>query len=219
MKKPNNIDTTLSTEEFDTILDNAAPKAIKLAFENRKEQTDNSAGFSPSNINYTYTPSFVSKRIKERVKTCYIEGAGDAKKTLQALAIQYKQAKHPSIPPHALPVPKYQLTKTNGLTAAIIDLIDFTGGFAGRVNTQGQYREDLGKWTKSGSTPGMPDIVAVIGGRSVFIEVKTGRDKLRPDQIKVKEASESAGGIYYVARSFDAFFTFHFHTFIKPAFR
>jgi hypothetical protein len=37
------------------------------------------------------------------------------------------------------------------------------------------------------------------------IEVKTDRDKPRPDQMKVKQQIEPAGGLYIFIRSFDEF--------------
>jgi predicted transcriptional regulator len=51
----------------------------------------------------------------------------------------------------------------------------------------------------------MADITAVVNGRHVSIEVKTGRDKPRLEQMKVKRQIEHTGGIYIFAHSFDEF--------------
>jgi hypothetical protein len=51
----------------------------------------------------------------------------------------------------------------------------------------------------------MADITAVIKGQHVSIEVKYGRDRIRPEQMKVKQEIEEAGGRYIIASSFDNF--------------
>ena len=73
------------------------------------------------------------------------------------------------------------------------------------MNTQGNYNAKLGKWVKSGSTRGMADISAVVDGRSISVEVKIGKDKVRESQLKVKAQMEKAGGVYLIVRSFDDF--------------
>ncbi len=47
---------------------------------------------------------------------------------------------------------------------------------------------------------GISDLIAVKDGRVLFIEIKTGRDKLRPDQQKFRADIESHGGRYIEAR-------------------
>ena len=51
----------------------------------------------------------------------------------------------------------------------------------------------------------MADLTAVISGKHVSIEVKAGKDKPRPDQLKVQAQIESAGGTYIFIHSFDDF--------------
>jgi hypothetical protein len=51
----------------------------------------------------------------------------------------------------------------------------------------------------------MADITAVVNGRHVSIEVKTGRDKPQPEQMKMKSQIEHAGGMYIFVHSFDEF--------------
>jgi len=79
------------------------------------------------------------------------------------------------------------------------------GHFAGRVNTTGVYNQKLGKYIHSGSRKGMADVTVVVNGRHVSIEVKAGKDRLRPEQLKVKQEVEMAGGVYFVVKSFDDF--------------
>ena len=51
----------------------------------------------------------------------------------------------------------------------------------------------------------MADINAVVKGKSISIEVKIGKDKIRESQLKVKREIEAAGGVYLIVRSFDDF--------------
>ncbi len=49
--------------------------------------------------------------------------------------------------------------------------------------------------------PGTADLIGVIGGLPVAIEVKVGKDRQRPAQESWQRAWESAGGCYILARS------------------
>lgn len=50
-------------------------------------------------------------------------------------------------------------------------------------------------------TKGALDIEATIKGRSVWIDAKTGRDRLKPAQVKFCEAKRAAGAIAFAAWS------------------
>lgn len=93
---------------------------------------------------------------------------------------------------------------TNRLTAEIKAHIERIGGFCLRTNVAGFYREGIG-YIKSGSTVGTPDLIAIIGGRFLGIEVKVGKDKQSPDQKSVQAGVEAAGGVYLIARDFESF--------------
>jgi len=100
---------------------------------------------------------------------------------------------------------KFDDKTANSLTKLIIEYLRMNGCFGARVNTQGNYNAKIGKFVRSGSTNGMADINAVVKGKSVSIEVKIGRDKIRDSQLKVKSEIEAAGGVYIIVRSFDDF--------------
>jgi hypothetical protein len=51
---------------------------------------------------------------------------------------------------------------------------------------------------------GAPDIVAVIGGTYIGIEVKRPGGKMSEHQMRFKENIERAGGIYWLFDSLDA---------------
>ena len=127
----------------------------------------------------------------------------DSLKELERIHFEAKQAKHPDVP--YLVRTKFRDDTANGLTKCITAWLSLHGHFAGRVNTQGNYNAKLGKYIKSGSRKGMADITAVVNGRHISVEVKIGKDRIRPDQLKVKQEIESAGGAYIIASSFDNF--------------
>lgn len=127
----------------------------------------------------------------------------DSVKKLERIHFEAKRKKHPGTP--YLVQTKFRDDTANELTKCITAWLSLHGHFAGRVNTMGTYNQKLGKYVKSGSKRGMADITAVINGRHISIEVKTGRDKIRPEQLECKSEIEKAGGVYIIASSFDNF--------------
>lgn len=70
------------------------------------------------------------------------------------------------------------------------------------IDTPGLLYTRNGTPAKFG-TKGALDIAATIRGRAVWIDAKTGSDRLKPDQVKFARAQERAGGIAFAARSID----------------
>lgn len=125
---------------------------------------------------------------------------------------------------------KHRDDTANGLTRCIVDYLHYKGWQAERINTTGipidtrqQVTDILGRsrtigsveWRPSGSTVGSADISATIGGRSVKIEVKIGRDKMSEAQRRYQRDIEQAGGLYYIARNFTGFWKWYQQTFTK----
>ena len=143
------------------------------------------------------------------------------KTRLKALELQSLKAKYPSMREENIPLTDWKDSSANGLTKCIISWINFNGGQAERISSQGQYREGKkidvgtgeiaytkqlpGKWTPGQGTKGTADISATIRGRSVKIEVKYGKDIQSDAQKNYQEIIEKAGGIYIIARNFDDF--------------
>ena len=126
-------------------------------------------------------------------------------KDLEQLYFEYESRKRPNIPNYARYKTPFRDDTANGLTKCIVKWLEAHGYFSARINTQGNYSTKLKRFIHSGSKRGMADITSIINGRHVSIEVKAGRDQLRPEQLKVKDEVENAGGIYFVARTFDNF--------------
>lgn len=125
---------------------------------------------------------------------------------------------------------KHRDDTANGLTRCIIDYLHYKGWQAERINTTGiphdtrqQARDILGRtrtigsveWRPSGSTVGSADISATIGGQSVKIEVKIGKDRQCEAQRRYQQAIEQAGGLYYIARNFTEFHSWYRQNFMQ----
>lgn len=134
-----------------------------------------------------------------------------ALKQLVALKELYLSHRYPNVPANFRPKPKYEDRTANGLTRCILDFIRFSGGFATRIQSQGQYRAGgggrKGTYTYGTTRKGTADIHAVINGLHLSLEVKVGRDKMSDAQRQMQADIQKAGGLYYVARDFDSFMT------------
>ncbi len=71
----------------------------------------------------------------------------------------------------------------------------------------GGLEDKKGQFVRFG-TPGAPDIIAVIRGQYIGIEVKDVKGKLNPNQEKFRDALEAAGGIFLTIRNIDELLAF-----------
>ena len=153
-------------------------------------------------------------------------GDKTALKALNQLADQAQRLKYPNVP--YLVAAKYSDKTANKLTSCIISWIRLHGYQAERINVTGRqidkrqtYTDCLGnqrtigslQWIPTSGSRGSADISATIAGKSVKIEVKVGRDKQRPDQVRYQLEIEKAGGIYFIATSFQQFVEWYLETF------
>ena len=95
------------------------------------------------------------------------------------------------------------------MSAAHTDLVNAirlylseVGAMSVPVDTPGLLYTRDGRPAKFG-TKGALDIQATIQGRSVWIDAKIGKDRLKPDQVKFANAVSRAGGIAFAAWSVD----------------
>ena len=51
----------------------------------------------------------------------------------------------------------------------------------------------------------MPDVFGLMDGKTLFIEVKIGYDRMSQAQLKVKNEAEANGAKYFIARDFTEF--------------
>lgn len=141
-------------------------------------------------------------------------------KELERIADAYDRERYPNTPDHCRPKNHFRDDTANGLTRCIVAYIRYKGGQAERINTTGipiderrtvtditGHTRTIGgiRWRRSGGTIGSADISATIGGRSVKIEVKIGRDRQSEAQRQYQADIEAAGGLYVVAKNFTEF--------------
>lgn len=117
--------------------------------------------------------------------------------------IQDLRSKYPSVPEYALPKTKKKKSPANQLNEDIRLYCKRIGAFHQRINTGGTYNQKLKKFIYSGSTKGASDNLITYKGKSYHVEIKIGKDKLSPGQIKFKESVEAAGGVYMIAKDFE----------------
>lgn len=93
---------------------------------------------------------------------------------------------------------------------AILDYLEYKKIFHYRNNSGGGMFKGNNKdyFVRFGAV-GSPDIVCVIGGQYVGIEVKDIKGKLSEGQQSFKERLEKAGGKYILARSLEDVLTIH----------
>lgn len=113
----------------------------------------------------------------------------------------------------------YPKTATaNGLTNAICNYINWCGGIGNRINVMGRLvegteRTESGaiftkkKFIKSSTLKGTSDIIATLpNGKTWHIEIKVGKDKPRPEQLKMQERIRKTGSYYDFISDMSQFF-------------
>jgi|ERR1044072_1858586 hypothetical protein len=132
------------------------------------------------------------------------------KELMPQLALEYYRAKFPHIPEADLIKEhlsakgrnKYKDDTSGELAKTTLDFFKFVGGYAVRINTQGQSR-GTGKRTFSHTEKGTADIHACYTGQFLSLEIKIGKDTQSDDQKKVQAKVEASGGLYFIIKSFD----------------
>jgi hypothetical protein len=125
-------------------------------------------------------------------------------KELSQLATELKAEKHPDFPPHALVKKKFKDTTANDLTKTIIyDMHHIREGCAYRINNGAVYDVKRQTYRKGVQRKGVPDIIGIINGRFIGIEVKIGADRQSADQKEVEKEIKESGGVYFIAKSYD----------------
>ena len=98
------------------------------------------------------------------------------------------------------PLVTKQIYDTNGITKLILDYLRYVYGSTSvrRISSEGKYRPGVGFIPSSNK--GMSDIEGIIYGKFLSLEVKVGKDSIRPSQLKRKAEIEKDGGIYYLCK-------------------
>lgn len=84
---------------------------------------------------------------------------------------------------------------------SILEYLTIKGIFHYR-NNSGGFKDQRNRFYRFGAL-GSPDIVAVVNGQYVAIEVKDIKGRQNDNQINFQKALERAGGKYILAKSLD----------------
>ena len=124
-------------------------------------------------------------------------------KELNAFALRWKEEKT-SLPVYAIVKPNFKDSSANELTKSVIwDFVNVRGGAAYRINNGAVYDAKRKAYRKGSVRKGVPDIIGVLDGRFFGIEIKYGRDKQSADQRTVELEIQSAGGTYFIAKTYE----------------
>lgn len=97
--------------------------------------------------------------------------------------------------------------KESAIQRSILDALMYMGILAWRNNVAPipirRGRQIIGIRRADQHTIGMPDILCVIRGHLIGLEVKSAIGKQRPEQKEWQEKLEKAGGTYAVVRSLE----------------
>jgi hypothetical protein len=125
-------------------------------------------------------------------------------KELAKLANELQAERHPDLPPFALVKKSFKDATANDLTKTILfDMKWVREGIAYRINNGAVYDRAKGTYRAGVTRKGIPDIIGIINGRFIGIEVKIGKDRQSADQKEVEKEIKEAGGIYFIAKSYD----------------
>lgn len=96
----------------------------------------------------------------------------------------------------------------NGLTEFIVKYLNWIGHRATRITTEGRVLPD-GKRIPTQTRKGTADISATINSKAVMLEIKAGRDRPSPAQLKEQARERKAGGVYEFIHNVQEFFDWY----------
>ncbi|UOF78876.1 hypothetical protein [Caudoviricetes sp.] len=98
-------------------------------------------------------------------------------------------------------------TSANKLQAKVIKKLTEAGIFHWKQNTMPVWDHKLnsgyGAYRSHGGMKGVPDIICIIAGQFVGIEIKAGKDRISADQLLFKKRCERHGGRYFVVHEIE----------------
>jgi len=100
---------------------------------------------------------------------------------------------------------KKKVSQTNDATRRIIDFLTFSSGaFVWRHNVL--PIPVVGGGLRPGGKKGVPDIIGILSnnGRFIGVEIKKGKDRLRPEQEGFHLTARKLGAVIIVAKGNDA---------------
>jgi hypothetical protein len=99
------------------------------------------------------------------------------------------------------------INTAGGLTLFIVNFLNWSGHNATRISSAGRVLN--GRYIYGQTRKGTADITSTIKGRSVKIEIKVGKDKPSPHQLKEQIKERAAGGCYEFISTPEQFFEWY----------
>jgi len=127
----------------------------------------------------------------------------EAVRELERMANEEARQKHPTCP-HLAPR-TFRDDGANNLTKCITTYLRLKGAFVSRLNNGGIYDYRLKKYRPGTNRRGLPDVIATYEGKSIFVEVKHGRDRMSEHQERIRQEQEQSGGLWFTAHNFTEF--------------
>ena len=127
----------------------------------------------------------------------------DAVKDLERMADAEAIRLHPTCP-HLAPR-TFRDDSANNLTKCITTYLRLQGAFVSRLNNTGIFDKRLNRYRPGTSRKGLPDVVCTYKSKSIFCEVKAGKDRMSTDQTKIMQEQIASGGLYFIAHNFTNF--------------
>lgn len=105
---------------------------------------------------------------------------------------------------HFIEPDRPKIGSANELQSFIMDHATWMGCHCNRINVSGRMVK--GKMIPSSTKKGTADLPLIIAGRSIHLEIKYGKDKPSPDQLKQQSQVRAAGGIYEFIHNVEEYF-------------
>ena len=122
-----------------------------------------------------------------------------------------REVKQSTVPDHAMPT--FKLSTKNPerqIKQKIEKYLNWIGHYCVIVDSSAHYSKEVGRYIKSETSPGCPDLIASINGQFVGIEVKriydNGRDRQSDIQKKVEARILADGSQYWIVNDFMSFY-------------
>ena len=142
----------------------------------------------------------------------------EVNKLIGNMKLHHMMSSDTNIPLHAIPLPKFDCSKTNDLTKAILEFCKYSNHYARRISSEGRYRMGTVYKRPNGSfrgpgqfipgqNKGIADIMMTASGKTIWIEVKVGRDRQSEVQKDFENNIKNSGGEYWIIKTFEQFYS------------
>lgn len=105
---------------------------------------------------------------------------------------------------HFIEPDRPKIGSANELQSFIMDHATWMGCHCNRINTTGRKIGD--KWIKGTTKKGTADLSLIVSGRSIYLEIKYGKDTPSDHQLFQQSKVRAAGGVYEFIHNVEEYF-------------